>query len=168
LLGPYSLGFLYVAPRHHRGHPLEQTWISRAHAENFAGLVNYRDQFQPGARRYDVGEHSNFALMPMAIAALEQIHAWSVPAIQETLGAVSAGIAARAGKLGLTAVPAHQRAPHYLGVRFPAGVPSGLPERLAAANVFVSVRGDAMRITPHLYVTEADIERLFEVLEQVK
>jgi selenocysteine lyase/cysteine desulfurase len=164
LLGPYSLGFLYVAPRHQQGRLLEHNWIVRAGSEDFAGLVNYRDEMQPGARRFDVGERSNFALMPMAIAALQQLAAWTVPAIRETLGAVTATIAERAATFGLRAAPAALRAPHYLGLRFLEGVPSGLPERLAAANVHVSVRGDAMRVTPHLHNNEADVERLFRVL----
>src|SRR6516165_4280653 len=64
LLGPYSLGFLYVAPRWQRGRPIEHNWIAREGSEDFAGLVNYRHDFQSGARRFDVGERSNFALMP--------------------------------------------------------------------------------------------------------
>jgi selenocysteine lyase/cysteine desulfurase len=166
LLGPYSLGFLYVAPRHQQGRPLEHNWIVRAGSENFAGLVNYRDEMQPGARRFDVGERSNFALMPMAIAALQQLASWTVPAIGETLGVITATIAERAATFGLRAAPAALRAPHYLGLRFLDGIPSGLPERLAAAKVHVSVRGDAMRVTPHLYNNEADVERLLRVLAQ--
>jgi selenocysteine lyase/cysteine desulfurase len=166
LLGPYSLGFLYVAPRHQQGRPLEHNWIARAGSEDFAGLVNYRDAFQPGARRFDMGERSNFALMPMAIAALEQIAAWTVPAIQATLRTMTAGIAERAVSIGLGTAPAGLRAPHFLGLRFPKGVPSGLPERLAEAKVFVSVRGDALRVTPHLYNNDADIERLFRTLDR--
>ena len=72
LLGPYSLGFLYVAPQWRMGRPLESNWITHENSEDFAGLVNYRDGFQPGARRYDMGQHSNFALMPAAIASLRQ------------------------------------------------------------------------------------------------
>src|SRR6516165_10952138 len=56
LLGPYSLGFLYVAPRWQRGRPIEHNWIARQDSEDFAGLVNYSHDFQPGARRFDVGE----------------------------------------------------------------------------------------------------------------
>lgn len=164
LLGPYSLGFLYAAPRRHQGMPIEHNWIARLGSEDFAGLVNYRDAYQAGARRFDVGERSNFALMPMAIASLEQILSWSVAAIAETLGATTRQIAERAARLGLTSVPADLRAPHFLGLRFASGVPRGLPERLAEANVFVSVRGDSLRVTPHLYNNEADIERLFRVL----
>ena len=85
LFGPYSLGFLYVHPRYQDGKPLEHGWIARKNSEDFAGLVNYQDEFQPGARRFDVGERSNFALMPMVLAALQQILAWQVPEITATL-----------------------------------------------------------------------------------
>jgi selenocysteine lyase/cysteine desulfurase len=34
-------------------------------------------------------------------------------------------------------------------------------------DVFVSVRGPSVRVSPHLYNTEADIVRFFDVLEQV-
>jgi len=85
LLGPYSLGFLYVAPRWQRGRPIEHNWIAREDSEDFAGLVNYSHDFQPGARRFDVGERSNFALMPVAEASLKLILQWTVPRISETL-----------------------------------------------------------------------------------
>lgn len=166
LLGPYGMGFLYVAPRRQQGRPLEHNWIAREGSEDFARLVDYGEGFQPGARRFDVGERSSFALVPMAIAALEQIAAWTVPAIRDTLGAVTARIVEGAASLGLAAAPSRLRAPHYLGLRFPRGLPADLPGELAAAKVFVSVRGDALRVTPHLYNTEADVERLLAVLRK--
>jgi selenocysteine lyase/cysteine desulfurase len=96
LLGPYSTGFMYVAPRWHEGRPLEHNWIAREGSENFGGLVRYRDEYQPGARRYDVGEPSNFALMPAAVAALEQILAWTpVPNLGNTCRRHSRDHAAR-------------------------------------------------------------------------
>ena len=73
LLGPYAAGYLYVAPRWHDGVPLEYNWANRADSEDFARLVDYRDGFQPGARRFDVGERGNIHLVPMANAALSQI-----------------------------------------------------------------------------------------------
>jgi len=166
LLGPYSLGFLYVDPKHHGGRPLEHNWIARAGSEDFAGLVNYRDEFQPGARRFDVGELSNFALMPQATAALRQILEWGVEAIHETLSARTEAIAARAAALGIGSVPRRLRAGHYLGLRFEDGVPEGLGQRLADENIHVSVRGRSMRVTPHLYNTDVDVDRFFAVLER--
>lgn len=168
LLGPYSLGFMYVAPHRHGGRPLEHSWITRAGSEDFAGLVSYRDDFQPGARRFDVGERSNFTLLPMAMAALRQLHAWGVPEIARTLGALTARIAENARALGLTAGADHLRAPHFLGLRFPAGAPDALPVRLAREGVYVSVRGSAMRVTPHLWISERDVERLLAVLAALR
>jgi selenocysteine lyase/cysteine desulfurase len=166
LLGPYSFGFLYVAPRHHNGRPIEHNWIVRKHAEDFAGLVNYRREFQAGARRFDVGERSNFALTPAAAASLKLIAEWTVPRILASLQQRTDAIAARArADFGIDSVPADRRAGHYLGLRFRGGVPPELPHRLAANNVHVSVRGQAMRVTPHLWNTDADVERLFATLQ---
>ncbi len=165
LLGPYSTGFMYVAPKHQDGKPLEQNWIARLNSENFAGLVDYQDAYQPGARRYDVGERSNFALLPMASAALAQLLDWGPENIQATLAATTAAMADRAAATGLTSVAADKRAGHFLGLRFAGGVPEGLPERLAAQNILVSVRGSSMRVTPHLYNNQNDVDRLFTVLE---
>jgi selenocysteine lyase/cysteine desulfurase len=164
LLGPYSVGFMYVASQRQEGRPLEHSWMAREGAEDFSRLVHYRERFQPGARRYDVGEPSNFALMPMATAGLAQILAWGVGAIQDTLSDMTASIVADAEPLGFSAVPGARRAGHYLGLRRVGGLPAGLPERLSAARVFASVRGDALRITPHLYNTAQDRGRLLEVL----
>jgi len=167
LLGPYSFGFLYVAPRRQNGRPIEHNWIARRDSEDFAGLVNYKSEFQHGARRFDVGERSNFALMPVAEASLRLIMDWDVSRILAALTRRTEQIAQRARtEFGVESVPADRRAGHYLGLRFRGGVPPELPARLAAENVHVSVRGSAMRITPHLWNTDADVEKLFAVLKK--
>ena len=166
-MGPYTLGFLYVHPDHQDGEPIEYGWSPRAGSEDFARLVDYRDEYAPGARRYDMGEMSNFHLMPMAVAALEQILAWGVDDIAATLTARIAAIAERARAIGLGSQPAERRAGHFLGLQFPQGVPPGLLDALAREKVYVSVRGTSVRVTPHLYNTDADVERLFAALEPV-
>jgi len=164
LLGPYSLGFMYVNPNYHDGIPLEYNWINRKHSEDFAGLVNYRNDFQTGARRFDVGERSNFALMPMAFAALRQILDWQVPETASTLAGLTEEIAQRATDLDLNVAPNHLRAGHMLGIRFPEGVPDDLIDRFAQNKIYVSVRGNSIRISPHLYNTKEDIDKLFSTL----
>jgi selenocysteine lyase/cysteine desulfurase len=163
LLGPYSLGFLYAAPHRRAGRPLEWNWITRAGSDDFAGLVNYRDEFQPGARRYDMGERSNFALLPVAKAALEQLLEWGIDEIAATLRTMTDEIARRATALGLNVAPAELHASHLIGLRAKK-LPADLPTRLAQSQVYVSVRGDSIRVSPHLYNTPADIERLLTTL----
>jgi selenocysteine lyase/cysteine desulfurase len=119
LLGPYSFGYLYVAPRWQQGAPIEHNWIARQDSENFSGLVDYKSGFQPGARRFDVGERSNFALTPAAKASLELLLGWGTERIYATLKQRNDKIADRAWtELGLNSVPAARRAGHYLGLRF--------------------------------------------------
>ena len=101
----------------------------------------------------------------MLNAALEQILEWGVAAIEETLALRTARIAARATGLGFRAPPEAARAGHFLGLRFPDGEPpDGLAAEFAAERVYVSVRGSSIRVTPHLYNTDADVERFLDVL----
>ena len=167
LLGPYSLGFMYVGEAYREGTPIEQNWIVRAGSEDFARLVDYRDGYAPGARRYDVGERSNFTLLPMANAAMQQVLDWGIDNISETLGQTTDLIENRASKLGIEAVPAELRGRHMVGLHLGPHAPKDLAERLAAESVFVSVRGENLRVSPHLYNTGEDVERLFGVLASV-
>jgi selenocysteine lyase/cysteine desulfurase len=162
LLGPYSLGFLYVAPRHQQGRPIEEGWITRKGAHDFRSLAAYEEEMEPSARRFDMGERSNFALLPVAGAAIEQLLEWGVSAVSETLGGITGRIAAGLEGRGIAA--GSGRAPHFLSVRFPGGPPDGIEARLAAAGVHAGLRGERLRITPHLYNDEADVERLLASL----
>jgi selenocysteine lyase/cysteine desulfurase len=167
LLGPYGLGYLYVAPKwRESGVPLEQSWIARAGSDDFSRLVDHTDAYRPGARRFDMGESPQFVLAPMAIAALQQILAWGVERIQQTLSLLTARVAQFAADIDYAVLPPEQRSAHMIGIQPARGIPAGLPQLLHDANVFVSVRGDSIRIAPHLYNDAGDIERLFAVLRK--
>jgi selenocysteine lyase/cysteine desulfurase len=166
LLGPYSIGFLYAAEEHHGGDPLDYNWITRERSEDFAGLVDYRDGYQPGARRFDMGERASFLLLPMVTAALEQLLAWTPEAIAATLAGVTEHVAEQVAELGLTVAPRAHRAPHLLGLRFRDGAPPGLVEQLRQDKIFASVRGQTMRVAPHLCNNASDVERLIDALRR--
>ena len=167
LLGPYSTGLLYIAPQHQQGLPLEFGSFSRLDAVKFSELVNYRDEFAPGARRFDVGETANFALVPALLNSLQQILSWEVSRIEATLCRTTNAIAERAKELGLEVVDPPQRAGHFLGLRFPQGLPMNIGEHLARNQVYASVRGDSLRVTPYLYNTERDVDRFLGTLQDI-
>jgi selenocysteine lyase/cysteine desulfurase len=119
LLGPFSVSYLYVAERYREGQPLEQNWISRADSQDFARLVDYRDDYQPGARRFDAGQRTNFELVPMAIAAVEQILDWGVADIADHLATLTGEIGRACTALGLNVAPPERRGPTCSASSFP-------------------------------------------------
>ena len=164
MLGPYSYSYLYVGPERRGGEPIEQGWITRKGSEDFTRLVDCETELEAGATRFDVGERSNFILTPMAEAALTQIGDWGIENIADTIARSTAEVERRMTSLGLDPIPAGRRGPHMTGVYFPNGVPVDLGDRLRAAGVYASIRGDSLRLSPHLFTTEADLYRLSEVV----
>ncbi len=164
LLGPYSVGFLWAAPSRRAGSPLEHNWITRAGSDRFSALIDYTDDFQPGARRYDVGETSNFALLPVAIEALRLVTGWGVGAVAAHAAGLTARIAEGAADLGFAVAPPHLRTAHLMGLRRPGLDTGRLAAALAAEKVHVSIRGDAVRVSAHVFNTADDADRLLAAL----
>ena len=167
LLGPFSVGYLYVAEEHWDGEPLEENWINRARSEDFAALLDYQNAYQPGARRFDAGQRTKFELIPMAIAALEQILAWQIPHIAGTLAQTTGAIAQRVSSLGLDVAPDHERGPHMLGIGLRQHARTRAAAALADAGCYAAFRGDSLRISPHLHTTDQDIHRLLDTLARI-
>jgi len=164
LLGPYSIGALYVHPQHQNGEALEENWIGRDKSEDFARLVDYADQYAAGARRFDVGERSGFQLIPSANTSIKQMLDWDAAQIAETLSAKTLAIAEAVAPLGLNdSTP--ERAGHYLCLSLPNHAPADLVKRLGARQIHVSQRGDRLRVSPHVYNDEADISRFVDALK---
>jgi len=167
LLGPYSIGLAWFGPEFDDGVPLEDGWLARPESDDFGGLVMYRDGYRPGAARYDVGEASNFILLPMLRAALEQVLAWDVTRIAEYCGSLTARILQLATTLGLGVTPAETRSPHIVGIRLPGDdIRSRLAEACRRREVSISFRGNAVRISPHVYNDEDDLTVLEAALHE--
>jgi selenocysteine lyase/cysteine desulfurase len=169
LLGPYALALTWLGPRFDDGVPLEETWIGRKGSEDFKGLVDYTDEYQPGATRYDVGERSNFALMPVAAASLRLVSSWDPARISAYVEALSRPLLDRALELGFGVEEDAFRSPHLFGIRMPEGLElDAVRSALERWNVSVSLRGSALRISPNVYNDEADVRALVEALEAVR
>jgi selenocysteine lyase/cysteine desulfurase len=168
LLGPYGLGYLYVAERWHaHGTPLEESWLNRRGADNFATLADYTDAYQPGAQRFNQGESAQFYLLPMALAALTQIAQWTPARVQQQLSEWTRELSARAPALGLTCAEPSRRVGHMIGLTARGSLPPDLFSALAARDVYVGARGANIRVSPHLHSTAADLDRLVATLQEL-
>ena len=169
LLGPYSLGLAYFGERCDGWAPLEESWLARSGSEDFTRLVDYADDYQPGAARFDVGERSNFTLVPMLIAALEQVLAWGPDAVQDYTRELTRELLGEARALGWTVEDEPWRGAHLFGLRAPAGAdPARLQAALRERRIAVSLRGDAVRVAPNVYNTPDDCAALAEALRAAR
>ena len=150
---------LYVAPHLQNGRPLEETWINRAGSDDFRRLTNYEAGYRPGARRFDLGEPSNFILLPMVIAALRQLLAWDVAAISAGLRDITSSIAEQLRAANVAPERLSSGSPHIVGLTLAPPIPERLAAWFAERRIYVSLRGTKMRIAPHLFVRPADVER---------
>jgi selenocysteine lyase/cysteine desulfurase len=166
LLGPYTLGYLYVAPKHQNGAPLEENWINREGSEDFSQLIHYRDGYQPGARRFDMGERSNHQLAPAALTALQELEEVGVKAAAAHCKAINDALIEAASPFGLRA-DTPDRAGHYLSLALPADAPADLANQLDAHGVKASQRGPRLRVSPHIYSDGEDVDRFASALKAV-
>ena len=167
MLTPYGFGLFYVAEKWRNARPLEETWQARANAQDFSGLMNYSDTYLPGARRFDMGQKGNESILPGAISALTQIGAWGVDNIAASLSAVNARIAAHLDQLGFLLPPESQRSPHMFGAELPPGCTRNVVDALKAKDIYISQRGNFLRFSPHMHVSDRDVDRLLEALSAV-
>jgi selenocysteine lyase/cysteine desulfurase len=162
MLGPYGLGYMYIAPRwQQEWEPLENTWLVRHNSEDFSKLTDYTPRFKTGAKKFDFGEYLMLSLRPMSIAGVKQILEWGVDKIQ-------------AHSKGLTdIIRDHNRAQgfgvnesvgHIVAIPFGKRDPAKVKEALANKNISVSYRDAFMRVSPHLYNTADEVELLISTI----
>jgi selenocysteine lyase/cysteine desulfurase len=167
LLGPYGRAFMYVAKRRQNGVPLEQASIGRK-GVSAEDTVYFRDlSYKDDARRYDMGERDHFVTMEMASIGMEMMAKWGNEAVVERMSMLTDRLAEGLGNLDVRLLDKKVRAPHVLCVTFPKGMAPDLPKKLAAEGVHAAPRLGRLRISPHVYNDEQDVDRFVEVFRKV-
>ena len=163
LMGPYSIGVAYYGNYFDKGIPIEDNWINRRGSENFSGLINYSDRYGELASRYNVGEQSNFILLPMLLAGLNQIESWGVKNIQDYCKNLISEEIKKVNQKKYWIEKENYRANHLFGIK-QLDNKINLIEKLKSKKISVSIRGDKIRVSPHLYNDKREIKKLFECL----
>jgi len=161
LLGPYSLGMMYLDESFYKGTPIEESWMNRTNARNFSSLTNYDENYNPGAGRYNMGETSNFILMPIAKAGMSQIIEWDPKDIQEYNKKLTAPLF---DYLGINDNSSFSN--HLFSLPIPEKAnKEKLQENIKKNNIIVSERGESIRVSVNVFNDRSDIDALIKAIE---
>lgn len=165
LMGPYSTALSYIHEDFNEGIPLEESWMTRPNAERFDRLTNYVEGYKPGANRFDVGQSSNFIMIPMLNEALGQLLDWGIQEIQDYCGALARPLIDYFLEKKVPVDDENNRANHLMGLQLPVGTDGEvLVEELQRRKVYVSLRGNNIRISINVFNTEKDVQELIAAL----
>lgn len=168
LFGPYGCAYSYFGPYFDNGTPIEENWSNRLDSHKFAGLTQYQSQYKPLASRYMVGESGNFIHVKMQIEALKQVLQWRPQEIQEYCKEISSQAVIKLQELGCHIAEPDQRTHHLFGIELPQGLDiTVLKKNLQEQNVFVSFRGNYIRVSCHYFNTKEDFDALVNCMSSI-
>ena len=167
LLGPYGLGFAYVAPElGERLEPANVNWFAIEGARDFNRLSECELNFVTGASRFDINEAANFTNVAAGIAALRYLERVGVDTVDQHVASLLRRLVAGlppgfrdAGSAG------GQRRSNILCISGPdPEATERAAEALAAERVFVSRREGTIRISPHIFNSDDQIDLVLDIL----
>ena len=166
MLGPIGAGFLYV-----RSELLE---VLNPVMAGWRSVVDRDDYFKYDSPLCDCGERyepgsPNFAGLLGMEAAIELLLSAGMREIETRILSLTdyliTGLQARGCAID-TPISDRRWRSGIVSFRHMAVDSAELCERLHAAGVVVSLRGDLIRVSPHFYNTEDELDRLLAVLPQ--
>ncbi|MCU0438989.1 MAG: aminotransferase class V-fold PLP-dependent enzyme [Raineya sp.] len=166
LFGPYSMGFTYFSERLFEGIPLEESWVNKANAHNFAKLTDYTDEYTSGAGRYNVGETGNFILLPMFNEAIKQLLKWDVKNIEQYAENLTKPLIEFLKDSPYCIEEDEYRSKHLFGISLPENlILEDFLKRLETKKIYVSARGSSIRVSTSVFNTEQDIDTFIHTLK---
>ena len=163
LLGTAGIGFLYTRPELiERLVPSVTGWFAQS---DIMAMDNTRYHPSPTARRFEAGTPpvvNSYA----ARAGLAIVNEIGLPAIQERISMLTTMIKDRARERGYQFAMPDDPRKHGAMISLRSHNEHELVDALTADNIVTSYRGGNLRISPHFYNNERDIDHLFDSLER--
>lgn len=169
MLGPEGAGIFYLRNEHlNLLRPVGIGWNSVAHCFDFDKIEL---DFKPAAGRYEGGTMNNvgFLALGSSLKVLEQQGlSCDASKIADQIIAVGDYAVSRLEELGCETVsvrePGHQSG--IISFRFPNRDHNAVRDACIADGIVLSHRNGYLRISPHAYNNEADVDRLIECLKK--
>lgn len=166
MLGPFGVGFAYLDPAWwDRIPPSLISWTAAEGAENFNALPREGWKWVGTARRYDGPEAASFLNMTGLRRSAEFLTEIGLDAVHgHVTGLLSRLERDLPAPFRRRATPSRVAGP-ILSIEADDPVPvHAAYARLRENGVWVSLRDDGIRVSPHIYNTEDDVERLLRLL----
>lgn len=165
LFGPYGCAYGYFGSYFDDGIPIEENWNNRHNSENFTGLTAYETRYKPLANRYAAGEGGSFIYVKMQNAALKKVLEWQSIDIQEHCNSISRETVSGLREKGCYIDNDDQRTHHLFGVELPESSNiEKIKSTLLQNKIYVSYRGNYIRISSHLYNRKEDFDKFYNII----
>ncbi len=167
LLGPEGAGIFYVRKEHlDRMKPIGIGWQSVVHAHDFHRIEL---NLKPSAERFEGGSHNSVGMIGLgeSLSLLTRLEPARI-----ALRVLELTDYACEGLTGLGARIISNRSPGLksgiVAFELPGVDPHEIKQRCYEAGIVLSVRGGRLRISPHAYNNEEDVDRLLGVLREFR
>ncbi len=168
LLGPYGAGFFWIASEWVERLPLGAIYFMALEgARDFHAMFREVLRPMPGARRWDSPETANFTNLAAFESSLDLVLRIGLDAVARHVDALTCQIIERLPRDRCVLASPEERSKRGPYVCVSARKPeetTALYEKVRAAQIHVSLRENALRISPFLYNTPEEISRLIDVL----
>jgi cysteine desulfurase / selenocysteine lyase len=168
LLGPFGTGFFWAKPEHVANmRPGPFYWMAAKGVDNFASMDFANPIPAPSGKRWDVAETANYFNHAALDASVEFVSQAGPEVVRQHNHNLIELLYARLPKdrcVPTSPLDPAQRGPYAC---FAARAPektAALYDRLRKENIIVSLREGSIRVSPYLFNTERDIDRLISVI----
>lgn len=163
LMWPAGLGFIYISPRiFNEVYPAQAGWLS---LQNPFDFLNYDQPFAPTAQRFEPGVFNTMGVMT-AIPTLEMMLEIGIEAIEQKILSNSKFLIQLVQENGYK-IYGSTVEPHLSGiVTFYHPRAEELFPYLKTQQVFVSLRDGKIRVSPHFYNNESDLQTFMEKVKK--
>jgi len=168
LLSPYGTGFFWAKMEHtDKMRPGPFYWAAAEGAENFHSLAHENPKLTRGARRWDMPETSNyfnFAAMDASLQFVLQLGPETVEAYNRKLIELLFERLPKDRCVPASPLDSARRGPYGCFAARSPGKTAELYQKLVKEKIITSLREGNIRVSPHVYNTERDIDRLISAI----
>jgi selenocysteine lyase/cysteine desulfurase len=168
LLSPWGSGFVYVRRELITAlEPAVAGWMAFEGTDDFSRLTEYNPTFRADARRFEMVTlpYQDFYGMTASVTLLTEL---GVEDIAQYTRALHEPVVRWADEHGVPVVSPRDDAHRSAIVCLAPPHPAEAYHALKRAHVVCSLREGAIRLAPHCYNTVEEMERVLDVLDQLK